>query len=115
MRQLHLGGRTFAWHVAATGGNCYCEVSAYRLRIWGAGQASRALRVDLVSTAWLAPPEAGVLDGGYPTPARVRTVIEYALSRGWDPTARGGSFVLTEADHTHGLEVPGFAVTDRLR
>jgi hypothetical protein len=115
VRQLSFDGQDFAWHAAVVGGACYCEVSAYRLRVWGGGKAGQVLRADLVSTAWLAPPEASVLDGGYPTPSRVRTMIEYAVARGWDPTARGGSFILTEADHAHGLVLPGFAVTDRLR
>jgi hypothetical protein len=34
------------------------------------------------------------------------------LTAGWDPAALGGVFRLTEE---HGLELPGFLITDRVR
>jgi hypothetical protein len=43
----------------------------------------------------------------------VRTVIEYALSRGWSPQDRGGTWLLTEP--ASDLTLPGFLVTDRVR
>jgi hypothetical protein len=112
-RLLHLGTRTFTWHAATWCGSGR-DVCAVRLRVWG-GKTGQLLQADLVSTAWLAPPQDCVLDGGYPTPGLVRTVVEYALARGWDPATRGGSFVLTEQDRADGLVLRGCAVTDLLR
>ena len=112
LRLLHLGSRTFTWHAAVWCGSGR-GVCAVRLRVWG-GKTGQVLQADLVSTMFLALPADCVHDGG-PTPGTVRTIIEYALSRGWDPATRGGSFVLTGQDHSNGLEMRGCAVTDLLR
>ncbi|MGW4521798.1 hypothetical protein [Amycolatopsis sp. NPDC004378] len=42
----------------------------------------------------------------------MRRLVAHALAAGWDPGALGGTFRLTEA---HGLELPDFLITDRLR
>jgi hypothetical protein len=84
------------------------------LRIWGAGKTSEALQADLLSRAWPAPYGACATDGSYPDAADVRVVIEYGLSRGWQPDNRGGTFLISERD-VPALELPKFLVTDRLR
>jgi hypothetical protein len=85
-----------------------------RVRVWGAGKTSRVVQADLLSKAWPAPWGACATDGAYPMAADVRAVIELALAAGWDPDAVGGVFVLTEAVHGVGWELPGFLLTDRL-
>jgi hypothetical protein len=84
-----------------------------RLRVWGAGKNSRALQADLLSKAVL--PWGCATDSAYPTPADVRSVIDYALASGWDPDLVGGTFFLSEREHASAFELAGFLLTDRLR
>ncbi|MFF5085122.1 integrase [Actinoplanes sp. NPDC000266] len=116
LRRLHIGARSFAWravvdHVQGSG-DCHRCV---RVRAWGAGKTGRALQVDLLSTAWPAPWGACATDGAYPASADVRATIDYALKHGWEPELRGGTFVLSEAEHSGCFALPGFLLTDRLR
>ncbi|MBF9134490.1 integrase [Plantactinospora sp. S1510] len=117
LRKLYAHDRQFAWNAridqVRTGqGLCRC----IRLRIWGAGKNSRALRVDLLSRAtrsrWGDP---AATDGAYPESKDVRAVIDYALGNGWRPDDLGGTFVLSEARHAQELLLPAFVVTDLLR
>ena len=116
LRELHASGRAFAWKASigcAPGpGDCH---RCIRLRVWGAGKNSRALQADLLSTTWPAPQGAWASDAAYPTADDVRAVISYGLAHGWDPDARGGTFLLTEREHAHALELTSFLVTDRLQ
>ncbi|WTY89366.1 hypothetical protein OG589_03020 [Sphaerisporangium sp. NBC_01403] len=84
-----------------------------RLRVWGAGKNSRVLQADLLSKAVL--PWGCATDGTYPTPKDVRTVIDYALTLGWDPDLVGGTFFLSENEHASEFELADFLLTDRLR
>ncbi|MCP2324145.1 hypothetical protein HDA40_002652 [Hamadaea flava] len=81
----------------------------------GAGKTSQALQADLLSIAWPAPWEACATDGAYPTPTDVRAVINHALKHGWQPEKRGGTFMLSERQHTAGFTLPDFLLTDRVR
>ncbi len=116
LRELHASGRAFAWKAsigcAPGSGDCH---RCIRLRVWGAGKNSRALQADLLSTTWPAPQGACASDAAYPTADDVRAVISYGLAHGWDPNARGGTFLLTEREHAHALELTSFLVTDRLQ
>jgi hypothetical protein len=116
LRRLHVDGRTFRWrgeigHVPGSG-DCH---RCIRVRVWGAGKTSRALQVDLLSTAWGTPWTACATDGSYPAPAEIRAVVDYAIRHGWDPDQRGGSFVLTESEHATAFAPAGFLLTDRPR
>jgi hypothetical protein len=51
----------------------------------------------------------------YPASADVRAVICYALTHGWQPERRGGTFVLSEHEHAAGFTLPDLLLTDRLR
>jgi hypothetical protein len=111
LRTLHLDGRSWAW-VARIGrvSDVDGQHRWIRLRIWGAGKNSQALQVDLVSTRargneWR---DAADDDSAYPTSQDVRTVIEYAVGRGWEPDATGATYPLTDT----ALELPGFRVVD---
>src|SRR6202022_4245140 len=86
-----------------------------RLRVWGAGKNSRALRADLLSKSWPSPWGACAADDAYPTPADVRAVIDRGLGRGWDIDVVGGTFLLTESEHAAEWELARFLLTDRLR
>ncbi|MBN6050801.1 hypothetical protein JYK22_02550, partial [Nonomuraea sp. RK-328] len=115
LRTLHTGGREFVWkadirHVEGSG-DCHRCV---RLRVWGAGKNGRALQADLLSK-FLGPWGACVTDTAHPHPADVRAVVERGLTAGWDPDARGGTFLLTEREHAPDWELPDFLVTDRLQ
>lgn len=113
LRKLYADGREFVWtsqihHV--TGTDCH---RCTRLRVRGAGKNSRVLQADLVSKAVL--PWGCATDGSHPTPKDVRTVIDYALTHGWEPNLDKGTFLLTESEHASAFELPGFLLTDRLR
>lgn len=115
LRHLRGGARTFVWravidHVQGSGDCRRC----IRVRVWGAGKISQALQADLLSVAWPAPWGACATDGAYPAPADVRAIISYALEIGWQPEARGGTFVLSEHEHAARFSLPGFLLTDRL-
>ncbi|MEW9532433.1 hypothetical protein [Microbispora sp. NPDC049125] len=84
------------------------------MRIWGAGKNSRALQADLLSKSWPAPWGACASDDAYPSPTDVRALVERGLALGWDPSVRGGTFLLTEQDDASDGKLPGFLVTDRL-
>ncbi len=114
LRTLRVGERDFTWratigHVAGDGVDLHRCV---RVRVWGAGKNGRALEADLLSKAMSVGWTPAATDGSYPAAADVRRLVEYALTIGWDPGARGGTCRLTE---DHGLELPGFLLTDRLR
>ncbi|RSM69412.1 hypothetical protein DL991_40320 [Amycolatopsis sp. WAC 01375] len=114
LRALHVGERDFTWRagIGAVQGDGGSLHRCINVRIWGDGKNSRALEVDLLSkdmgVGW-APAET---DGSYPSAADIRRLIEHALTSGWEPDVRGGTFLLTE---DHGLELPDFLVTDRVR
>ncbi|MGS2648095.1 hypothetical protein [Streptosporangium sp. G12] len=114
LRKLYAGGREFVWagkiHHVAGERDCHRCV---RLRVWGAGKNNRALQADLLSKAVL--PWGCATDGAYPTSMDVRTVIDYALTHGWDPDLVGGTFFLSENEHASEFELAGFLLTDRLR
>jgi hypothetical protein len=114
LRKLYAHGRTFVWkarigEVASDQGCRRC----IRVRIWGAGKNSRALQVDLLSTAPLGPwGEPCAEDGAYPDRRDVRAVIDYALQQGWEPDVVGGTFVLSGVQHAQALALPAFVITD---
>lgn len=116
LRRLRYDGRDFTWraeirHVQGSG-DCHRGI---RVRAWGAGKTSQALQADLLSVSWPAPSGACATDDAYPEPADVRTIIGFALGRGWDPDVRGGTFVLTEHEYAAVVTLSGFLLTDRLR
>ncbi|AEV85895.1 hypothetical protein ACPL_5006 [Actinoplanes sp. SE50/110] len=86
-----------------------------RVRAWGAGKNGQALQADLLSVAWGTPWSACSTDGSHPGPADIRAMIVYALTAGWQPERRGGTFPLTEAQHAETFRLPDFLLTDRLR
>ncbi|WP_410583177.1 hypothetical protein [Amycolatopsis sp. lyj-108] len=114
LRALRVGERDFTWRarIGAVPGDTGSLHRCINVRIWGDGKNSRALEADLLSkdmgVGW-APVET---DGSYPGAVDIRRLIEHALTVGWEPDVRGGTFLLTEE---HGLELPGFLVTDRVR
>lgn len=81
LRRLHVDGREYTWRAEI---RHVSEPREIRVRVWGAGKNSQALEVDLSS------PD----DFMYPEPADVRTLIETALTSGWNPSALGGTFTL---------------------
>jgi hypothetical protein len=114
LRKLRVGEREFTWraeirHVRGDGVDLH---RCLNVRVWGAGKNGRALEADLLSTFTGAGWTPAATDGSYPEPADVRRLIEHALALGWDPGARGGTFLLGER---HGVELPGFLITDRPR
>ena len=112
LRRLHIDGHQFRWRAEigqVKGSEEWHRV--IRFRAWGAGKTSRPLDADLLSTQW-SEKYRTMGDGSYPTAADARTLIEYALANGWQPTSRGGPFVLSERER---IAVPGFLLTDRLR
>ena len=66
-----------------------------------------------MSTAIL--PWGCATDCSYPTPKDVRSVIDYALTAGWNPDLIGGTFFLGEREHAAVFELADFLLTDRLR
>jgi len=116
LRKLRVAGREFGWRTQIRcvrgEGDCHRGI---RLRVWGSGKNSRALQVDLVSKNWPAPWGACATDGAYPSRHDVLAVIGYALEHGWNTDDRGGTFTLTEREHSSTLELADFLVTDRLR
>ncbi|HEY2670861.1 MAG TPA: integrase [Rugosimonospora sp.] len=116
LRKLHTDGHTYAWKadIRHVSGNGDCH-RCIRLRIWGNGKNGRALQVDLLSKSYPGIwGTACAADDVHPGPADVRTVIRYALKRGWDPAASGGTFALSETGDGAAFELPGFLITDRL-
>ncbi|GAB2816513.1 hypothetical protein GCM10027176_21470 [Actinoallomurus bryophytorum] len=83
--------------------------------MWGGGKNSHALEADLLSKSCASPWTACATDNAYPQPRDVRAVIDYALKRGWDATATGGTFLLSERDHASAFELEDFLLTDRRR
>lgn len=116
LRKLHTGGRDFVWkaQICHVTGDSDCH-RCIRVRVWGAGKNSRALQADLLSKSWGSPWSACAADGAYPAPQDVRSVIDYALTHGWDPDLVGGTVVLSESEHASRFELAGFLLTDRLR
>lgn len=81
LRRLHADGRAYTWRAEI---RRVSEPREVRVRVWGAGKNSQALEVDLRSAD----------DFMYPEPAAVRTLIHTALTSGWDPSTKGGTFTL---------------------
>ncbi len=112
---MRVDARTFVWcaeirHVPGSG-DCH---RCIRLRAWGAGKTGQALQADLLSVTWAMPWGACATDNAYPTTSDVRVVIGYALTHGWQPERRGGTFMLSEREHENGFALPDFLLTDRL-
>ena len=84
LRRLHAGDRPYRWQarVQRDPGR-----RVLRIRIWGSGKTGRALQVDLVQPAD---------DYDHPSADDVRVLIARGLAAGWDPDARGGTFVLPQ-------------------
>jgi hypothetical protein len=116
LRRLRVGEREFVWtaRIGHVPGERDCH-RCIRLRVWGGGKNSRVLEADLLSKTWGLPWSACATDGAYPGSGDVRAVIDYALERGWDATATGGSFLLSERDHASAFELDDFLLTDRRR
>lgn len=114
LRKLRITGAEFVWtaQILYVHGERDCH-RCIRLRVWGAGKNSRALQVDLLSKTWGTPWSPCTVDNAYPEPRDVRAVVEYALAHGWDPQVVGGTFFLSEREHS--LELDDFLCTDRLR
>lgn len=114
LRRLRAGDRDYAWRatIGAVSGDGVDLHRCLRVRVWGAGKNGRALEADLLSTATSAGWTPAATDGSYPASGDIRRLVEHALILGWDPDARGGTFLLTEEN---GLELPGFLITDRVR
>ena len=115
LRRLRCDGHSFTWraeirHVQGSG-DCH---RAIRVRAWGAGKTGRAVQADLLSRSWPAPWGACAADDAYPTPADVRAIIGFAWGAGWDPSVRGGTFVLSERLYADSFVLPGFLLTDRV-
>ncbi|MEV7549389.1 hypothetical protein AB0N89_07180 [Amycolatopsis sp. NPDC089917] len=114
LRTLRIGERAYTWRatIGQVDGDGVDSRRCVRVRAWGAGKNGRALEADLLSKAMSVGWTPAATDGSYPEPADVRFLIESALALGWDPGALGGTFRLTEE---HGVELPGFLLTDRVR
>ncbi|TJZ41934.1 integrase [Streptomyces piniterrae] len=95
VRTIRFDAQEFRWTGAIGIRHDESDCRRYvQLRVWGsAGRTGQVLDVALVS-AGPQGPWGACTDNVYPTPRDVRTVIEYALARGWDPAARGGTFTL---------------------
>ncbi|RBQ18586.1 integrase [Spongiactinospora rosea] len=116
LRKLRTPGREFAWtaDIRHIPGSTDCH-RGFRLRVWGGGKNGCLLQADLLSTSGPSPWGFCTTDVAHPLPRDVRALVTRALAAGWDPAAKGGTFVLTEREHAAGWELPGFLVTDRLR
>ncbi|WP_199536809.1 hypothetical protein [Spongiactinospora gelatinilytica] len=79
---------------------------------WG-GKNGRVLQV--LSRSGRSPWGFCTTDVVHPLPGDVRAIVARALAVGWDPAARGGTFVLSEREHAAGWELPDFLVTARQR
>ncbi|GLY37346.1 hypothetical protein Amsp01_033700 [Amycolatopsis sp. NBRC 101858] len=114
LRHLHSGDRDYTWRatIGSVRGDGVDVHRCVRVRVWGAGKNGRALEADLLSTATSVGWTPAATDGSYPASGDVRRLVEHALALGWDPDARGGTFLLTEET---GPELAGFLVTDRVR
>lgn len=113
LRRLRVDDREYTWTAKITGVSGERDHHrCVRLRVWDDDRKSRALEADLLSNAW-GLPWGSATDTSHPKPGDVRAVIDYALANGWDPTATGAPFFLSERDHA--FELPDFILTDRLR
>ncbi len=114
LRTLRIGERTYTWRatIGQIAGDGVDQHRCVRVRAWGAGKTGLALEADLLSKATGVGWTPAATDGSYPASADVRRLIEHALALGWDPGVLGGTFRLTEE---HGVELPGFLLTDRVR
>lgn len=115
LRTLRIGSRAFTWHATihhvAGSGDCH---RCLRVRVWGAGKNGRALQADLLSGTWPSRWGSCCTDTAFPASGAVKILIRYALGHGWDPELRGGTFLLSEADHDAEFTLPGYLLTDRL-
>lgn len=112
LRKLHVDGQEFTWRAdirSAAAGPDGRRHRCIRVRAWGAGKNGRALQVDLAQR----PRPVDDEDETYPFPHAddIRTLVKYALSKGWQPTALGGTFLITA---TAELTLSDLAVTDLL-
>lgn len=114
LRTLRARAHSYTWRatIGSVRGDGVDLHRCVRVRVWGAGRNSLALEADLLSKATSVGWTPADTDGSYPSAADVRRLVEHALAAGWDPGALGGTFRLTEE---HGLELPGFLITDRVR
>jgi hypothetical protein len=118
LRRITVRGAVYRWQADWT---YRADVRTLLLRIWGGDKTSQALHADL-TTDWSGyaehiaaargrgeSPPALVVDTSYVMPRDVRAIIEYGLAHGWDPTARGKPFLLTQADTPtlQGLKLTG--------
>jgi hypothetical protein len=87
LRTLHADGRRYTWRAEIRHVTRRREV---RLRVWGAGKTRQALQVDLCPM----DPEHPLADDLYPDAEDVRALIGEALSQGWQPDTKGGTFTL---------------------
>ncbi|GAA3310161.1 hypothetical protein GCM10020219_015310 [Nonomuraea dietziae] len=113
LRALRIDGRTYVW-TARIGHTVHSDDCRrfVRLRVWGSGKNGQALQADLVSTYEGGPWGYCATDTSYPTPRDVRTVIERAIQRGWDPLTRGGTFLLRTGDPSSAPELADFVIAD---
>jgi hypothetical protein len=111
---LRVGERDFTWraNIGQVPGDGTDLHRCINVRIWGAGKNSRALEADLLSKDMGSGWTPAATDGSYPSAADIQRLIEHALTRGWEPDTRGGTFLLNES---HEVELPGFLITDRVR
>ena len=114
LRRLRAGDRDYTWWAAigSVRGDGVDLHRCVRVRVWGAGKNGRALEADLLSQATSVGWTPAATDGSYPASGDIRRLVAHARALGWDPDARGGTFRLAEE---HGLELPGFLITDRVR
>ncbi|MCR6481958.1 hypothetical protein M8542_03935 [Amycolatopsis sp. OK19-0408] len=114
LRKLRAGDRDYTWRatIGSVRGDGVDVHRCVRVRVWGAGKNGRALEADLLSKATSVGWTPADTDGSYPAAGDVRRLVDHALALGWDPGLRGGTFRLTEA---HGVELPDFLLTDRVR
>ena len=82
LRRLHVDGREYTWRAEI---RHVSEPREIRVRVWGAGKNSQAMEVDQRSAHD---------DFMYPAPEQVRTLINIALTSGWHPSTKGGTFTL---------------------
>ncbi|GAA2657082.1 hypothetical protein GCM10010412_027520 [Nonomuraea recticatena] len=115
LRALRIDDRTYVWtaRISHTVHSVDCRRFA-RLRVWSGGKNGQALQADLVSTYEGGPWGYCATDTSYPTPRDVRAVIELAIQRGWDPLARGGTFLLRGGDSPSAPGLADFEIADSL-
>lgn len=104
LRKISVNGRTFQWKADWV---YFVGRRTVRLRVWGGDKTSQVLHANLVATfhGFQAAVDRGeiqlpthVEDTTYIRPHEVCTLIEYALSHGWNPQASGKPYCLTSAD-----------------